>query len=106
MSWQARQYGFGGGYPGGGGYQRGMRDNEPEMSLEDLLENVKAMEAQIEDMKVPASCLQLAAAPDICICLSESKADTSYHFLSRWLLKASSIETDCFSVYVSVQVIP
>ena len=52
-----------------------MRDNEPEMSLEDLLETVKAMEAQIEDMKVPASRLQPAAAPDICNCLRESKTD-------------------------------
>ena len=34
-----------------------MRDNEPEMSLEDLLETIEAVKAQIKDMKVPASCL-------------------------------------------------
>ena len=52
-----------------------MRDNEPEMSLEDLLENVKAMEAQIEDMKVPASRLHLAAALCICILKEEANLD-------------------------------
>ena len=84
-----------------------MRDSEPEMSLDDLLENVKAMEAQIEDMKVPASRLQLAAAPATSAPVEEKAKETvPNHILSRWLLKASFIETDCFSVYVGVQVIP
>ena len=44
-----------------------MRDNEPEMSLEDLLESVENMKTQIKEMKVPASCLHLATAPGISI---------------------------------------
>ena len=60
LTLQTRQYGGFpgmGGYPGGGGYAggggfRGGRDNEPEVSLEDLLENVEVMKQNIRDMKV------------------------------------------------------
>lgn len=45
-------YPGGGGYGGGGGYRGGGRDNEPEVSLEDLLENVEVMKQTIKDMKV------------------------------------------------------
>lgn len=52
-------YQGGGGYPGGGGYQPGggfgaRRDNEPEMSLENLLENIELIKQNIRDMKVLA----------------------------------------------------
>ena len=45
-------YPGGGGYGGGGGYRGGGRDNEPEVSLEDLLENVEVMKQKVRDMKV------------------------------------------------------
>ena len=47
-------YPGGGGYGGGGGY-RGCRDNEPEISLEDLLENIETMKHSIRDKKVLSS---------------------------------------------------
>ena len=55
-------YPGGGGYGGGGGYRGGGRDNEPEVSLEDLLENIEVMKQNIRDMKV----LYLPRTPSCC----------------------------------------
>ena len=61
-----------GGYPGGGGYAggggfRGGRDNEPEVSLEDLLENIEVMKQNIRDMKVlHLPCTSLCCIPALC----------------------------------------
>ncbi len=59
-------YPGGGGYGGGGGYRGGGRDNEPEVSLEDLLENIEVMKQNIRDMKVVC----LPCIPPCCVAAS------------------------------------
>ena len=71
-----------------------MRDNEPEMSLEDLLENVKVMEAQIEELKVPASRLQPAAAPCTSIPAREGKTERGQSHLVEVAAKTTPMKAD------------
>ena len=71
-----------------------MRDNEPEMSLEDLLENVEVMKAQIKEMKVPASCLRLATAPGIFMTSREGRIDCGKYISVRWLPKIKSMNAN------------